>query len=243
MMEHAVWHLTPGQFKVWATILVMASFKEAAWWDGQQRVAIAPGSFVTSQDHLAKAADVGRQVVRGALLSLERIGSIRAKITTKRWTLVEIVNWPTYQGDDVQGNPEPNQPATNRQPTGNHILRREEGKKERKELSEGSAVRSASPPEAAPLTAPGNGDGRDPAHEGTLKCTTKDPAPLSVTYMTWAGKETQARPYIVARLDCPDGELVTNISTLVAFGIGREEIGSALAMLGKRWPGTEINRA
>jgi hypothetical protein len=69
-------------------------------------------------------------VVRDALRSLERIGSITTKISTKRCTLIEIVNWPIYQGGEDQENQEGNLPVTKRQPSDNHNVRREEGKKD-----------------------------------------------------------------------------------------------------------------
>lgn len=109
MRDHPVWDLPPGQFKVWMTLLAMANLKPAAWYDGKERVQIAPGALVTSQEHLAKEARVSRKVARLALASLERIGSIRTKVRANRWTLVEVVNWPTYQG----AAPEKGQPGAN----------------------------------------------------------------------------------------------------------------------------------
>src|SRR5512139_4016405 len=94
MLEHPVWKLSPGQFKVWVACLALANFKPAEWWDGRERVTILPGSFLTSQPHLADAAGVSRKVARGAIQALIRLGSIRAKPRAKRWTLIEIVNWP-----------------------------------------------------------------------------------------------------------------------------------------------------
>lgn len=132
MLDHAVWGLPPGQFKVWDTILMTANIKPAEWYDGLERVQIAAGAQITSQDDLAKQAKVGRQVVRDALKNLERIGSIRTKTRTKRWTFIEVVNWHLYQGADTDENLEANQPGTYGEPTANHNLRRKEGEKERK---------------------------------------------------------------------------------------------------------------
>ena len=128
MWEHPVWSLSPGQRCVWFTCLRLAAYKPGEWWDGRERVKIAPGTFITSQDHLAAEAGVTRQIVRDALRNLERIGSIRTKTRTKRWTLIEIVNWDTYQGGGAAENPDANQPRTHGEPTGNHIGRMQEGK-------------------------------------------------------------------------------------------------------------------
>jgi hypothetical protein len=129
IQAHPVWHLTDGQFKVWVTCLLLANHKDAEWWNGQARVPIAAGSFITSQDHLAKAARVSRKTVRGAIRGLIGLGSIRANPRANRWTLVEIVNWQAYQGDDDEpGQPE-GQVRANRGPTEGHDGRMKEGKK------------------------------------------------------------------------------------------------------------------
>ncbi len=113
MLDHAVWSLSEGQLKVWVTCLALANIQPKEWWDGRERTEIPAGSFITSQDHLAKAAKLSRRIVRGALTNLERIGSIRAKARANRWTLIEVVNWPLYQGTgDAQGQEE-GQPRAN----------------------------------------------------------------------------------------------------------------------------------
>ncbi len=96
-MSSAVWSLSPAQFKVWATCLLMANNTNRNWFDGKGEVQIPRGSFITTQDDLAKTARVSRKIVRGALASLERIGSIRAKPRAKRYTEITIINFDAYQ--------------------------------------------------------------------------------------------------------------------------------------------------
>ncbi len=103
MWEHAVWCLPAGQRCVWLTCLRQANVRAKDWDDGRERVTIPAGSFVTSQPHLAKLAKVSQKVVRGALENLERIGSIRAKVRAKRWTMIEIINWGSYQASQEDG--------------------------------------------------------------------------------------------------------------------------------------------
>lgn len=140
MLHHPVWRLSSGQFKVWLTILTMANIKPGEWFDLRERVAIPAGSLVTSQPHLAGVAGVGRQVVRDALRNLERIGSIRTKAATKRWTLIEVVNWPTYQNAEEQENQEENRTGTKGQPRANHNGRMKEGKKREEGPSSASGL-------------------------------------------------------------------------------------------------------
>ena len=106
-MNSATWSLSPGQFKVWAACLLMANNTNRSWFDGAGEVEIPRGSFVTSEPKLAEAAKVTRRVVQGALINLERIGSIRYKRRAKKWTLIEVVNFDTYQGSEwVEGQEE-----------------------------------------------------------------------------------------------------------------------------------------
>jgi hypothetical protein len=129
MSEHPVWQLTEGQFKVWIACLLLANHKEAEWWDGEQRVTIPAGSFITSQEHLAKHARVSRKTVRGAIQGLIRLGSIWANIRANRWTQIDLVNWPLYQGDESEQGQAEGQARANRGPTQGHNVRMKEGKK------------------------------------------------------------------------------------------------------------------
>jgi len=160
MMEHPVWGLSEGQFKVWVTCLALANHKPGEWWDGQQRVEIPAGAFVTSQPHLAEMAKVGRIVVRHALSNLRVLGSIRAKIQAKRWTLVEIVNWPTYQGGDDEVSQEMSPGRAKVEPSASHNGRMKEGKKEKKELFAGDSAPAGA--RASTKRARGNGKATDP---------------------------------------------------------------------------------
>lgn len=126
MWGHAVWSLPPSQRCVWLTCLRLANIKAASWFDGKEQVEIPAGSFISSQEHIATLARVGRQVVRDALRNLERIGSIRTQTRTKRWTLITVENWPRYNGEDLEANQGENQPGTQREPRGNHNGRRKE---------------------------------------------------------------------------------------------------------------------
>jgi hypothetical protein len=125
---------------VWFSALLLANHRPGEWWDGRERVEIPAGSLVTSQPHLAEVAGVGRQVVRDALRNLDRIGSIRTKAATKRWTLIEVVNWPTYQNAEEQENQEENRTGTKDQPRTNHNGRMKEGEKEEKRTPPASGL-------------------------------------------------------------------------------------------------------
>ncbi len=129
MLDHPVWSLPPGQTRVWLTILAMVNINARAWDDGRETIEIPAGAFITSQPHLAERAGVGRIVVRHALKNLERMGSIRARVQAKRWTLIEVVNWHTYQAPDDEVSQAVSQRRAKREPRVSHNGRMEEGKK------------------------------------------------------------------------------------------------------------------
>ncbi len=136
ILEHAVWTLPDSHLRLWFVCLILANFKDNDWWDGSQRIEIKQGSFITSQDSLAKYARLTRNQIRKGLLNLERIGSIRTKTRTKSYTAIEIVNWLSYQGNELPEHQEQHQGGTKREPRehqeGTITEEGKEGKKERK---------------------------------------------------------------------------------------------------------------
>lgn len=104
-LDHQVWSLASGHVKVWLTILGMANIRPATWSDGRELVQIPPGTFVTSERHLAERARVDRIVVRRALVNLARLGLILVKVRAQRWTLIEVVDWGTYSGPAPEVSP------------------------------------------------------------------------------------------------------------------------------------------
>ena len=116
MFHHPVWSLPEGQFKVWIMLLMQANHHARDAWLKGERVTIPTGSLVRSQRGLADDAGVGRQVIRDALRNLERMGSIRTHKRTQHKVLIEVVNWPTYQGADTDENPKENPAATQEEP-------------------------------------------------------------------------------------------------------------------------------
>lgn len=139
MLDHAVWSLPGDQVKVWLSICSRVNRTESEWFDGTQRVTVPAGSYITSQDHLAKDARVGRQTVRTAIKNLLRLESISTKIVTNRYTIISVLHWDIYSGEESQPNQEANQRLTNHQPTANQPLTtagevREREKERKKQL-------------------------------------------------------------------------------------------------------------
>ena len=123
---HPVWKLPSTHFKVWFAILNKANYTEGVWYDGRNRVMVSPGTLVTSQDHLAAYCGLTRQVVRSAIKNLISLESISTKSITKRYTIITVINWERYQHYELEDNQDIKQTTTNRQPSDNHNIRREE---------------------------------------------------------------------------------------------------------------------
>lgn len=79
-------------------LLLMANHKEGFTADGTK---INPGQFMTSQDSLAKKFTVDRNKMRRMLSKLESAQQI-AQQTSAKNTIITIVNWHLYQGDEQQ---------------------------------------------------------------------------------------------------------------------------------------------
>nr|DAI88233.1 MAG TPA: replisome organizer [Caudoviricetes sp.] len=94
--------------------LLTASFKEFKWM-GQ---AMNAGQFVTSYKLLAEALGFTVQQIRTALKKLESTGEITSKSTNK-YTVITVINWGSYQADDIDSNTQINKQITNKQQTKN----------------------------------------------------------------------------------------------------------------------------
>jgi len=87
-------------------------------WRGET---INKGSFITSRSHLSIETNLSEQQVRTALKKLESTNEITIE-STKLNTLISIVNWDKYQGDNQQSNQPTNQAVTNYQPSSNQAV-------------------------------------------------------------------------------------------------------------------------
>lgn len=132
LLDSPVWNLPPAQFKVWITILMLANAFDRRWLThrGDEEELIERGSFVTTQENLARASGTSRKIVRDALQKLERLHSIRAIGRANHSTLIIVENFTAYQPrDDAEGLHE-GQPGANGGPTEGHDVRKRERKKE-----------------------------------------------------------------------------------------------------------------
>ena len=116
ILESPVWRLPPSQFKVFIACLLHANHQDSRWFNGAEEVVIPRGSFITSQPKLAQLAGLGRQAVRGSLATLSKMGSITTKTATKKYTVISVVNFDTYQNAFSEATKLNPRSATKRQP-------------------------------------------------------------------------------------------------------------------------------
>ncbi len=100
LLQNPLWtQLSPAVLKVAIFFLLRASYRPHQWYDGCKVVDIPAGSLVTSYAKTAEACNLSVQQVRDAFTHL--FGTQFATyVRTKRWTLVSISNWSTYQASD-----------------------------------------------------------------------------------------------------------------------------------------------
>jgi len=99
----------------WTYCLLKATHKPYTAMIGNQEIRLEPGQFVFGRKKAAKDLGIGEQQTRTRLDFLLNSGKLTIK-TTNRYSIITVVNWDTYQGEERENNQQPNQQATNKQP-------------------------------------------------------------------------------------------------------------------------------
>ncbi len=119
------WYSDTTTFRLFMHILLKANFKKSRF----QGMEVPAGGFVTSAKSISAATGLTNSQIRTSLSKLERTNEIAIK-TTNKFSIISIVKWSGYQTDD-------NQIANKSQSNSKQIATEEEGKKERKEETNG----------------------------------------------------------------------------------------------------------
>lgn len=132
--------------KLWAFFsycLLRANYRQHTEFINGSVVEIGPGEFIIGRKKAALELGLSEQSVRTCIKNLKELGIITNRPTNK-YTIIKILNWSVYQGDEDKATsnqpsdqpteqPIPNQQSTSNQPAVNH---RQEGKKGRKKEEE-----------------------------------------------------------------------------------------------------------
>lgn len=99
----------------WSYCLMKASYKEFDAIIGLQVVHLTPGQFVFGRKKAAKETGLTEQEIRTIIDFLRKAGNLTIK-TTNKFSVITIINWPTYQGEEIENNQLINQQRTNKEP-------------------------------------------------------------------------------------------------------------------------------
>lgn len=110
-------------FKLWCTCLMKATYKKREVVFNGEIITLLPGQFITGRKALAEELNTTERKVRTRLQVLEKLQNVTIR-TTKRFSVITVINWDIYQGQDEKRPSE--RPTDDQQTTTN-----KKGKKEK----------------------------------------------------------------------------------------------------------------
>jgi hypothetical protein len=118
-------HRNHKLFTLWVWLLANATYKSFEYWVGNQSIMLLPGQIITGRKRLAGELGMSEQNIRSNLYSLKKANMITIK-TTKRFSVITIVNWHTYQERQFGLT---NQTTTIQHTANQQVTTKQEGKK------------------------------------------------------------------------------------------------------------------
>lgn len=113
------WLTNPVLWTFWSWCLLKATHKEIDIVMGFQQIHLNPGEFIFGRKAASKELKMSQQSIRTCVKNLSLSKNLTIKSTNK-FSIISILNWDTYQGQDDDDNQQTNQQLTNDQPTANH---------------------------------------------------------------------------------------------------------------------------
>lgn len=120
------WFTDANTLKVWIYLLTNARFTDGSW----KGIPVKKGQLIIGRKALADRLKMTESEVRTCLKHLKKTQEITIKSTNKN-SLITIVKWGFYQGDEGEDHQQTHQQIANKSPTNRHnirMYRREEGK-------------------------------------------------------------------------------------------------------------------
>jgi hypothetical protein len=105
----------PITWKFWCWCLMKASHKEYDAVVGYQTVHLMPGDFIFGRSKASADLRQSERSIRTCLHFLEKSQNVTIKATNK-YSIISIVNWKTYQSDEILIDQQNDQPVTNKRP-------------------------------------------------------------------------------------------------------------------------------
>lgn len=109
----------PEIFTFFSWCLMKATHKPIKQMVGHQLVSLQPGQFVFGRKSAAQALGTTERKIRTAKAAIEKMGISTSK-TTNKYSIISIVNWPSYQRMSTANDQQNDQEATSRRPAGDH---------------------------------------------------------------------------------------------------------------------------
>lgn len=88
---------------------------------GYQEITLLPGEFIFGRHKAAKELRLTERCVRTCLQTLEKCQNVTIK-TTNKFSIVSIINWSSYQGDEISNDHQNDQQVTNKRPASDQQL-------------------------------------------------------------------------------------------------------------------------
>lgn len=111
----------PHAFQIFGYLLLTAAYKPIKIDVRGELIELNSGQLVTGRKELSEKLKISEQCVRTALKYLEKNKILTIK-STKRFSLISIINWDTYQSKNEESNQQTNQELTKSQPSANQEL-------------------------------------------------------------------------------------------------------------------------
>lgn len=99
----------------WTYCLMKASWKEYDAIVGLQVVHLLPGQFIFGREKAAEETGLSEREIRTILDFLRKAGNLTIK-TTNKYSIITIINWTTYQGEEIENDQLNDQQVTSKRP-------------------------------------------------------------------------------------------------------------------------------
>lgn len=109
------WLQNPELWTFWTWCLLKASHKVIVVRVGFQEITLEPGQFVFGRLKASKELKMSERKIRSCIDFLRKAENLTIK-TTNKFSIITIVNWTIYQGDDLEYDQQNGQPATSKRP-------------------------------------------------------------------------------------------------------------------------------
>lgn len=130
----------PMTFTMWIWILCNVTHKPLNYIARGQCIKLNPGELIIGRKKLSKELRISERSVRTCLHHLETWGNVTIR-TTNRFSIINVINWEIYQGQEIKNDQQNDQEVTSKRPASDQQVTTKQEvknvKKERKKKESG----------------------------------------------------------------------------------------------------------